>query len=134
MRLVHLAGVLGCLPVALLAVPSAADANWSSPGSGTSYAQALSLGTPTTPTLVRVGGGIKVTWTAVTIGGATTTYTVHRYDASNVEHTITASCTGNVSGVTCTETTVATGSWHYKVQAHKGSWDGSLSAASAAIA
>ncbi len=136
MRHTHVVAVaLGCLPAVLL-TPSVADANWDSPGSGTSYAQALTLNAPGTPTVIRTGGGmdIHVSWNAVSIGGSSaSSYVIHRYNAANVQQTIGAACSGNVTGTSCVEAGVPTGTWHYKVQARKGAWVGPNSSASAAI-
>jgi hypothetical protein len=136
MRNAQLATVLGCLPAVLLAAPSVAGANWSSPGAGASYAQALSLDAPGTPAVARTGGGtdIRISWSTVTIGGSSaSSYVIRRYDAANVQQTIGAACSGGVTGTSCVEAGVPAGIWHYKVQAHMGAWTGPSSSASAAI-
>jgi hypothetical protein len=118
---------------AAAAMPGAAWAGWSSSGSGSAYAKAQVMPTGNTPTVSVSNRDVTISWTASTLpgGAAVSGYTVKRYDAStDALQTIGASCTGTIAGLTCTETSVAPGTWRYSVIPAKQSWVGGESAKS----
>jgi hypothetical protein len=127
--------VLAWLVIATAAAvaPGAAWAGWSAGASGSASAKAQIMPTGNTPTVSVSNRNVTVSWTASTLpgGAAVSGYTVKRYDAStDALQTIGASCAGTIAGLTCTETSVAPGSWRYTVTPVKQSWVGGESAKS----
>jgi hypothetical protein len=107
--------------------------NFASAG-GNSKAQSMPSGN--TPTVSAAGSSVTVSWTQSTLatGTAVAGYVVQRYDAStNALQTIGAGCSGTVSALTCTETSVPTGSWKYTVTPKQNSWTGAESAKSGTV-
>jgi hypothetical protein len=130
--------VLVLTSLALVAVtavaPGAAWAGWSSSGSGSAWAKAQVMPTGNTPTVGVSNRDVTVSWTANTLSGgaAVSGYSVKRYDAStNTLQTIGAGCSGTISALTCTEASVAPGSWRYTVTPVRQNWVGGESAKSA---
>ena len=122
------------LAVAGLALaPALAQAGWTSSGAGSGTAKAQVMPTGQTPTVSVSNRDVTVSWGASTLPGGVPVggYVVKRYDAgTDALQTIGASCTGTVSGLTCTETIVPPGSWRYTVTPVKQGWVGGESAKS----
>jgi hypothetical protein len=111
-----------------------AYASWSGPGSGSGAAKAAQLPTATAPGASASVHSVTVTWPAATVGGQNVAgYTVKRYNAGGTAQTVGAGCSGTISGLTCTEATVPSGTWRYAVTPVQGGWTGSESAQSAAV-
>jgi hypothetical protein len=71
---------------------------------------------------------ITVTWPATTIGGQNVSgYTVKRYNTGGTVQTVGAGCSGTISGLTCTEASVPSGTWRYTVTPIQGAWTGAES-------
>jgi hypothetical protein len=81
-------------------------------------------------------GGREVTlsWSATTLTGGTPaeSYTVRRYDTSNIAQAVLAGC-DVVTTTSCVENNVPIGAWTYTVQARIGSWAGAEGMHSATI-
>src|SRR3954468_10401362 len=120
--------------VALVAVPVAAMASWSTNGSGSGYSKARSMPAGNTPTISISGRNVTVSWTASSFSGgpAVTGYVVQRYNTGGTLQSIGANCSGTISALTCTENNVPSGSWKYSVTPKEGSnWLGTESSQSA---
>lgn len=116
--------------------PGGAVAGWSLTGAGSGAAKAKTLGSGNVPTASKSGHKVTVSWTAssYTNGGAPAGYLVKRYDASTGGvQTIGASCAGTITGLTCTENSVLSGSWKYTVTPTTANWRGLESAKSATV-
>ena len=129
------------LAIAVLGPVAVGVAYWTGAGDllrGTGVAGTASVGGGAVPT-VSVAGAASTTisWGASTLtdGTAVGRYLVRRFDAStDVAQTITAGCSGTITGLTCTETAVPAGSWRYTVTpAFADHWLGAESAESGAI-
>jgi hypothetical protein len=128
--------------VSLLALVVVANgvASWSTNVSGSGAVSAATLvGGGAAPSAVVSGTvtkSVTLTWTARTLssGGAVAGYVIRRYNASGVAQTVGASCSGTVTGTTCTETNVPLSIpvvnpyWTYTVQPVQGAWTGAESA------
>jgi len=111
-----------------------AYASWGGAGSGSGAAKAAQLPTATAPSANATVHAVTVTWPVATIGGQNVAgYTVKRYDAGGTAQTVGAGCSGTISGLTCTEAAVPSGTWRYTVTPVQGAWTGSDSAQSAAV-
>lgn len=124
-RVLALSAVLALTGLAL--TPAIAQAGWASSGTGTATAKAEVMPTGQTPTVSVSNRDVTVAWGASTLPGGAPVggYVVKRYDAgTNALQTIGASCTGTVTGLTCTETIVPPGSWRYTVTPVKQGWIG----------
>ena len=125
------------LVAAAVAFPGGAAAAWvlQSSGSGAALAKTLSAGNA--PAGAVTGHKVKVTWTAssYTNGGvAAAGYIIRRYNASTgVVQTILSACTGTIVGLTCTESSVPSGTWQYTVTPATGNWRGPESPKSAVV-
>jgi len=112
------------LALALLVV-SPGTAAWQPTGTGTGKAKAKSMPTtaPVAPTATVNSHDVTVTWTASTFleGGAVPSYQVRRYDALTLQ-SIGAACSGIVTGTSCIEHVVPTGTWFYTVTPRVGIW------------
>lgn len=119
--------------VALATTAGTALAKYSAASAGGARAIAQSMPTPAAPTTSVSARNVTVSWSAVTLPGGTpmTGYVVRRFDLSGVAQTVGAACSGTVTGVSCTESGVPSGSWKYTVQAKLGTWTGAQSALSA---
>jgi hypothetical protein len=117
-------------------LPGGAAAGWSLTGSGSSAAQARTLGPGNVPTVSAGAKKVTVGWAAssYTNGGAPGGYLVKRYDSSTgVVQTIRGGCSGTIAVLTCTENNVPSGSWQYTVTPTTGNWRGPESAKSATV-
>jgi hypothetical protein len=105
-----------------------AYASWGGAGSGSGAVKAAQLPTATAPTASASVHSFTVTWPATTIGGQNISgYTVKRYNAGGTAQTVGAGCSGTISGLTCTEASVPSGSWRYTVTPIQGAWTGTES-------
>ena len=130
--IVFLAAVIG-----LSVAGSGAWAYWSA-GSGTGgngLALASSVGAGQTPTAISSGTTVKVSWAASTLssGAAVSGYIVKRYNATtSALQTIGSGCSGTVTVLTCTETSVPSGQWTYTITpVYSTNWSGAESPKSA---
>jgi hypothetical protein len=125
------------LVVAVVAFPGGAAAAWALHGSGPGAAQAKALAAGNAPAGSVTGHKVKVTWTAssYTNGGvAAAGYIIKRYNASTgVLQTILSACTGTIVGLTCTESSVPSGTWQYTVTPATANWRGPESPKSAVV-
>ncbi|HEX4982708.1 MAG TPA: hypothetical protein VFV63_13470 [Ilumatobacteraceae bacterium] len=86
------------------------------------------------PVAIVSGREVALSWSATTLtGGAPAeSYTVRRYDTSNVAQTVLTGC-DVVTTTSCVENNVPIGAWTYSVQAKLGSWTGAEGSPSATI-
>src|SRR5205814_4698375 len=105
---------------------------WNHSGSGAQTAKAVSMPTGNTPTASVSNRNVAVSWTGNRLpgGAGITTYLVKRYDTSGNAQTIGSSCSGTISALTCTETSVPGGTWKYTVTPTLSNWTGAESAQS----
>jgi hypothetical protein len=71
-----------------------------------------------TPTAVAGSGSVTVSWSASTLsnGVPVTSYLVARYaSGTGTAQTVGAGCSGTVTGTSCTEAAVPSGTWLYAV-------------------
>lgn len=129
----RLSGWLLAVILVVCAGPGAAYAAWSGTGDVTAQVQAATMPAGSAPTVSVAGHSVTVSWTGRTLlGQSVTGYTVKRYNASGVSQTIGSGCSGTISGLTCSESSVPSGSWTYTVTPLLYSWLGSESAQSSA--
>ena len=128
------------LAVAVLGPVAACVALWTGSGDllrGAGVAGAAGVSGGAVPIASTAAGTATVTWGASTLsdGTAVSGYVVKRYDASSlVEQTITSGCSSIVTGLTCTESAVPTGTWRYTVTpAFADHWRGAESDQSGAV-
>jgi hypothetical protein len=120
------------VPVLLVAAvawfPAGAAAAWTLTRSGPGAAKAKALGPGNQPGASNQGRRVTVTWTAsyFTTGGAVPGYVVRRYNAvTGVGVNALNGCSGTITALTCTESSVPTGSWRYTVTPAAGTnWRG----------
>src|SRR2546429_6002006 len=124
--------ILIALAFAAVAPAAAANAAWTQTGSGVQWAKAVSMPTGNTPTAAVSNRSVAVSWTANTMpgGASVSTYVVKRYDTIGNVQTIGSSCSGTISALTCTETSVPGGTWKYTVTPTLSNWTGAESAQS----
>jgi hypothetical protein len=118
------------------ACPGGAVAGWRIVASGGVAAKAKTLGSGNRPTGSVSGRRVTLTWTASSYaeGGAPAGYVVRRFDAaSGVEQVVGASCSGVINALTCTENSVAKGSWQYTITPATANWRGPQSVRSLTI-
>ncbi|MGZ4209844.1 MAG: OmpL47-type beta-barrel domain-containing protein [Actinomycetota bacterium] len=126
-----------------LAGAATAYAYWSSQASDSGKALASALTAGNAPTLSMSGTNITISWSQVLLAGSPLGaypgggYIVRRYaDSSSTPIVPGAGCSGTISGATatlsCTETSVPAGTWHYSVTPALYNWRGTESAQSAA--
>jgi hypothetical protein len=128
-RLLALGGL-----VAALAISSAAGASWVTGGAGSGYSKASAIPAATAPAhSIVTYPNVTLNWSAVTVGGAATSYTVRRYAEAGAVQPIGASCSGTVATTSCVESAVPVGRWQYTTQATKSSWSGPESAKSTTV-
>jgi hypothetical protein len=129
--------VLGLAALAIaLAGGTAALALWSHSATASGYSKALSIGAGNTPTANAAGAAITVSWATSTFsnGADVNDYVVKRYDAvTDALQTIGTGCSGTVTALTCTETSVPVGYWKYTVTPRQGAWTGAESSKSTAV-
>ena len=117
--------------VTALAVLSggSAFASWQATGNGIGSARskAMSGTAAAKPTATVASHDVTVSWTASAFatGGSVPAYIVKRYDGLlGGLQTIGAACSGLVSGTSCVESGVPTGTWKYSVTPAAGAWRG----------
>lgn len=116
------------------AVPSAALAAWSGAGAVSGQAAAVSMPTGAQPTATVTARSVTVSWAASTVQSHSVTgYTVTRYNAAGDAQTVGAGCSGTLSTLSCTEASVAPGTWTYTVTPVLYGWAGGQSAHSASV-
>lgn len=116
--------------------PGAALAAWNPPGNGAGTAKAKQMPAGNQPTASVSNHSVTVSWSASSFagGGSIGGYAVKRYDNSGNVQSIGSACSGTISGLSCTETSVPAGNWRYTVTPMAGSgWTGAESAQSTAI-
>lgn len=126
---------IAALAIATFAVATPpAHAAWNvAAGSSEAHAKARSLGTAAAPTVDATGHSVAVSWGAPA-GVPPDGYVVKRYDGSNQSQPVAASCSGTVSGTSCSEAAVPPGTWTYRVAAVRGaSWRGAESPGASVI-
>jgi hypothetical protein len=122
------------IAAATLAVSSPpADANWNQTGSGAGYSLANTMPAGRTPTASVNVRAVTVSWAASSGAVPIDGYIVKRYSTAGVEQAVGASCSGTISGLTCTEQGVPPGDWRYSVTPVRGSWRGTESSQSSAV-
>jgi hypothetical protein len=125
------------LVAAVAAFPGGAAAAWSLTCSGPGAAKAKTLGAGNQPTVSNLGRRVTVTWAAsyFTTGGAVPGYVVRRYNAvTGVGVNALNGCSGTITVLTCTESSVPTGSWRYTVTPAAGTnWRGAESPKSSVV-
>lgn len=134
--------VLSALGAGAIVVSSAAAASavssWHAGGTGAGYAKAASVGAGNAPSASASGTSVTLVWNASSLSTGTeiTSYTIKRY-ASGAATGTTATCAvsaGVTTGTyTCTESSVAEGSWQYTVRPKKGNWVGTESSKSSVV-
>jgi hypothetical protein len=111
-----------------------AYASWNGAASGSGAAKAAQLPTATAPTATASVHTVTVTWSAATVGGQNVSgYTVKRYNAGGTAQTVGAGCSGTISGLSCTEASVPSGTWRYTVTPIQGAWTGTESPQSSSV-
>jgi hypothetical protein len=130
-----LVGLCLALPLDLIFV-SAADAAWSSGGSGAASSLSYTMPNGGKPTASVSGTSVTVVWPAALFpdNQSVAGYVISRFNASNGnEASVGASCSGTVTGTTCTELNVPIGSWTYTDTPVQHGWTGGQSVASVAV-
>jgi hypothetical protein len=130
----RLSGWVLVVILAVCAGPGAAYAAWSGNGATTAQVQAATMPSGSAPTVSATGHSITVSWSGGTLlGQSVNGYTVKRYDAAGVAQTVGAGCSGTITALSCTESSVPAGTWHYTVTPLLYSWLGIESPASSAV-
>jgi hypothetical protein len=130
-----------CLALAAfvaLALPATGGAAWSvgRTGTGAIGTKTMPTAAPPAPTGSVSSHDVTVSWTASHFADGTLvpSYIVKRYNAiTNALQTTLSACDGNVSGTSCVEHSVPTGSWKYTVTPAAGTWRGTESPKSATV-
>src|SRR6185312_15349601 len=103
-------------------------------GSVSAQVQAATMPAGSAPTVSATGHSVTVSWTGGTLlGQSVTGYTVKRYNASGVAQTVGSGCSGTITTLSCTESSVPAGTWTYTVAPLLYGWVGSESSASSAV-
>lgn len=126
----------GLVVASTLGPASSAFAAWSGQGSGSGAGAATVMPTGSTPTGTAVGTSVTVSWTAATLadGGPVAGYVLKRYNStSGSPATVGASCSGVITATSCTESSVAAGTWVYTDTPVDSNWTGGQSPDSAAV-
>jgi len=121
--------------LALVAMPALANASWRGQGTGNGSARAVSAPAGTTASASALARTITVAWTAPSSGPAPTGYAITRAPAAGGSSLAppAGTCASTVTGLTCTETSVPTGSWKYAVRPLVQKWTGAAGSASATV-
>ena len=120
--------LLAVISLAVLVLAGGAAASWHPIGAGAGGAKAKSMPTtaPNAPTATAplASHSVTVTWATSTFlpGGNVSTYRVRRYDALNTATVAGSGCSDPVTGLSCVEANVPTGTWTYTVQPVAGTW------------
>lgn len=108
--------------------------SWNGAASGSGAAKAAQLPAATAPSASASVHSVTITWPAATVGGQNVSgYTVKRYNAGGTAQTVGAGCSGTISGLTCTEAAVPSGTWRYTVTPVQGAWTGTESPQSSSV-
>jgi hypothetical protein len=131
---------LACLIATVLAALAAArvgEAAWSAAVSGQGATKSKTMPAANgVPSGSVSGHDVTVTWSASQFadGSGLPGYVVKRYDAvTNAQQTVLSACSGVVTGTSCVEHSVPTGTWKYTVTPAAGSWRGTESAQSETV-
>jgi hypothetical protein len=133
--LARAAVVLLLASAAFVAYPvTPAAAEFLATGSGPALATSQSIPVSAPPVPVVTGREVTLSWSVTTLTGGTpaASYTVRRYDTSDVAQTVLAGC-DVVTTTSCVENNVPIGTWTYSVQAGLGSWLGAEGSESAPV-
>src|SRR5437763_11928391 len=127
--------LLGAAAAAVLGGAIVAYAFFTAAGSGPSTASALTVGAGQQPTASASGSSVTVSWGQATLADGTpvAAYSIKRYDANGVAQTVNAGCSGTIAALTCTETSVPSGTWTYADTPLQNSWHGAESPKSAQV-
>jgi hypothetical protein len=111
-------------------------ASWTAGTSGSGRGLAQSLPDGAAPVALVSGRNVTVTWNQVQMSGGTPVsgYRVRRYQNGGAVQTIGSACSGVITGTSCTESNVPTGTWRYSIQPVQGGWTGLESQKGAATA
>jgi hypothetical protein len=133
---VRLRSVLLFVAAVAVAFPGGAAGAWVLMRSGSGAAKAKTLGSGNAPSASVSGRRVTLSWTAssFTTGGAVPGYLVRRYNAvTGVGQGAANGCSGTITVLTCSESSVPAGSWQYTVTPAAGNWRGPESAKSALV-
>ena len=110
-------------------------AAWSADGTGSGEVRSQSVPQGNTPAASLSVRDVTVSWAAVTLSGGTPAagYRLARYPSTGTTAQSLTSCTGVITALSCTETSVPVGSWRYTVTPARGSWTGAESGYSATV-
>src|SRR5256885_3814632 len=127
--------LLGAAAAAVLGGAIVAYAFFTATGSGSSSASASTVGAGQQPTASASGSSVTVSWGQATLANGTpvAAYSIKRYDANGVAQTVNAGCSGTLAALTCTETSVPSGTWTYSDTPLQNSWHGAESPKSAQV-
>lgn len=123
-RLRALAFVAGA---GFIALPvGAAWAEWTSPASGSASVRSQAMPAGPKPVVTVSGRNVTVAWPTATLPGGESVdgYRVRRVTADGTGATVGASCSATQTGLLCTETTVAPGTWAYGITTLLAGWTG----------
>ncbi len=121
--------------VTFLVCTGVAAAAWVASGTGFAYSEANTAPAGNVPTASVSDQNVTVSWSASSFpgGGAVSGYVVTRYNPSDQAQTVLSSCSGTISGLSCTENAVPAGTWRYTVTPKHSNWTGPESAKSTAV-
>jgi hypothetical protein len=122
-----LALLAGAAFAAFAVVPAgAAWAGWTAPASGLTTARSQAMPDGPNPQVTVTGRNVTVAWSAAALPGgeAVDGYRVRRVAAGGSGATVGGSCSATQTGLLCTETTVAPGTWAYGVTTLLAGWTG----------
>jgi len=120
----------------LTSMSAVAFAAWSvSSAAGNGGSGAGSVPPGSTPTASVANRDVTVSWPPVTVPGhgPASSYRVTRFNGAGVVQTITNNCTGQITGLSCTEVGVPPGQWRYAVAPRYAGWDGADGPMSSAV-
>ena len=103
----------------------------------TSGARASAVPTGPAASASASGTTATVTWSAVTMpsGGAVSGYQLTRVNTVTSATTpATGGCAGTITGLSCSEASLTTGRWAYRILAVRGGWTGALGTQSSTLA
>ncbi len=130
----RLSGWLFAVILAAAVMPGAAFASWSGGGVVSGQVQAATMPSGSAPAASASGHSVTVSWSAGKLSGQNVTgYTVKRFTAGGAAQTVGSGCSGTITALSCTESSVPAGTWTYTVTPLLYSWLGSESAASSAL-
>ena len=109
------------------AVPvGAAWAEWTAPASGAAAARSQAMPEGPKPQVTVTGRNVTVAWPAATLAGGEPVdgYRVRRVATDGTGATVGGSCSATQTGLLCTETIVAPGTWAYGITTQLAGWTG----------